>query len=85
MSKNAAFTRRRDFKLKAGLKDGFLDFSGRGVYDPKMGLTVTTFPLLFDIQCPVAQRHDLLDLPQAKSLPAGTAPKRSPSLEIFST
>jgi len=51
---------------QAGLQDGFLDFSGRGVHDPEMGLAGAVFPLLFDIQTPVTQRHDFLNLPQAE-------------------
>jgi len=48
------------------LQSGFLDRAGRGVNDPEMGLAVLIYPLLLNIQAPVTQRHDFLDLPQAK-------------------
>jgi len=51
---------------QAGLQDGFLDLAARSVHDLEMGLAGAVFPLLLDIQAPVTQRHDFLDLPQAK-------------------
>ena len=50
----------------SNLQNGFLKLAGCDVYDLGMSLASAVFPLLFNIQVPVAQRHDFLDLPQAK-------------------
>jgi len=42
-----------------------LNLAGRNIHDPEMSFADAVFPLLLDIQAPVAQRHDLLDFPQA--------------------
>jgi hypothetical protein len=61
------------------LQSGFLESAGRGVHDPEMGIAVVAYPLLLNIQAPVAQRHDFLDLAQAKL----TGRDRVPQIALY--